>query len=470
MQKPYEFFAGRHVRVATLALLVLLWPLSLLQAREAGDEGAAGGTSPVYVLTIDGPINPGYFDYMKRGFKAAAEDGAQLILIRLNTPGGLLTTTRDMVSKILESDVPVAVYVTPQGAHAASAGTFLLYAAHIAAMNESTNVGAATPIQMGPSGPGMPGRPAENSKKDKKDSSPNQDLRRKSVEDTAAFIRALAEKRGRNAQWAQRAVTEADSLTANEALEKNVIDYLASSQAALLNHINGKILTLHDGRSVTLATKQARVEDYAPSPYTKMLAFLTDPNVTFILFMIGLYGIILEFYNPGVLIPGVIGAISLVLSLFAMNILPVNMTGVLLVLLGLAFIAAEAFIPSFGILGIGGAVAVVVGASMMFESGEMPGLSLDWGLVAGVVLLGLLMLALVGYMVMRSIRKEASTGIESMIGSYAQVESWSGSRGRVRVQGEVWNAYSDEEVKLNRGDHVLIAAANGLNLKIRKES
>lgn len=467
---------------SSLALLAMtFWGLPA-----ASQESEA--KRPIYVLTMDGAISPAFSGYLDAGLAAARQNNAQLMVVELNTPGGLLSTTREMVAAIVESETPVAIWVTPSGAHAASAGTFILYAAHIAAMDEGTNVGAATPIEMRGQTGGALGEPGAQkdardkpTQKDKENQSelrrlleefsdPNQKaMRQKAIEDTAAFIRGLAELRGRNAEWAEKAVTEAASITASEALELNVIDLIALNRAELLQKVDGRTIPLKNRDSLTLDTDGAPVIEMPPDWKTRLLAMITDPNVALILMSIGVYGLILEFYNPGALVPGTIGAICLILGLYALNVLPINAAGAALMLLGFAFIIAEAFLPSFGILGLAGLVAFIVGAVIMFDMESMPGLALDWGVISGIAVSGALLLAIIVFLTVKVYRRQVTTGPESMIGHTASVEEWDGHEGRVRVQGEIWHAIADDALELRKGDKVLVSAVKDLTLKIRAE-
>ncbi len=316
--------------ICTLGLIMA--GLSILWPSYAQEPSAR----PVHVLTMKAAVGPAMAGYLEGGIERAQKDNAQLLIVELDTPGGLLTTTRLMVQDIIESPVPIAVWVTPSGAHAASAGTFLVYASHIAAMDQGTNLGAATPIKMGsPMTPPSPAQePADNPQQenteegDKTDSETNKaatDL--KALEDTAAFIRGLAEMRGRNARWAEAAVIDAKSLTAREALEQNVIDMISDSREGLIMQVDGRKITLKDKTEITLSTENAAVKVFEPDWRTKILAMITDPNIAFILMTLGVYGLILEFYNPGTFIPGTIGAICLIIALYALNVLPVTAAG-----------------------------------------------------------------------------------------------------------------------------------------------
>jgi membrane-bound serine protease (ClpP class) len=435
---------------------------------------AQDSDSPIILMDMDGAIGPAFADYLEQGIAKASATNAQLILIKLNTPGGLLTSTREMVSAIVESPVPVAIWVTPSGAHAASAGTFLMYAAHIAAMDESTNLGAATPIQM--QGSIKTQAPSQEEQQTEEDSlierlrgltNTNEEAsRKKAVEDSAALIRGLAEMRGRNSAWAERAVIEGESITAREALNDNVITFKAPSLQSLLAQMDGQTITLKNDESVTLQTTNATIKDFAPSWKTKFLSLITDPNIAVILMTIGVYGLILEFYNPGTLIPGTIGIISLVIGLYAMNTLPINITGIVLIGIGVVFMIAESFIPSFGVLGFGGLAAFILGATIMFDTELMPGMALDGQVIAGIAALGALTIALAAYLTWSVYKKRMSTGVESLVSATAEIIEWSGDQGRVRVQGEIWQAYSDEALKFSKGDKVVVAKVEELTLKI----
>ena len=459
------------------------------------DSDTKTSEKPIIILPMKGAIGPALSDYMIKGIEKAKNENAALIVIELDTPGGLLTTTRIMTQNIIESPIPIAVYVTPAGAHAASAGTFIMYAAHVAAMTEGTNVGAATPIQMRGHIHGNIIQYASNqsdkknegaseqdsSEQDVPDESTedllkkalqklgqegNDDLRKKAVEDTSAFIRGLAELRGRNADWAVKSVTEASSITAKEALDKNVINILANSRSSLLKQIDGMTVKMSGDKQLTIQTAHAPVIEFPPDWKTQFLVIITNPNLALILMSIGVYGLILEFYNPGAMVPGVIGAISLTLGLYATNILPINTAGVILVLLGLVFMLAEFFIPSFGIMGFGGFAAFIGGLTILFETESMPGLELDAGIIWGIGILGAFVIGLVVWLAYSAQTEKTSTGTESMIGENATVLFWDGCEGKVRVQGEDWAAISDKDMDLSKGDEVTVQSVNRLKVKI----
>ena len=437
-----------------LALIIIGLCSTLLNTPNAQDNGGH-----IMVMTMEGAIGPAFSGYMETGIARAEAENAQAIIIELNTPGGLLSSTRDMVSDIVESPVPVIVWTTPSGAHAASAGTFIMYAAHINAMDSGTNLGAATPIEMGGSSP--------TSSEDNGGDANKEAMKNKALEDTSAFIRGLAEMRGRNAEWAQTAVTEAKSLTAEEALKENVIDMIATNRDELLAKLNGRDVTLKNGETVTLATDGVQVREFKPDWKVTFLSMITDPNIALIFMSIGVYGLILEFYNPGTMIPGTVGAICLIIGLYAMNVLPINAAGIILLVLGLGFMVAEAFIPSFGILGFGGLAAFVVGLAIMFDSDAMPGLAIDGGVIAGIALLGAIIVGLVVFLTVKVYRKEMDTGVEGMVGKKGEIVEWKDDHGRVRVQGEVWSAYADSNLDLKAEDTVIVAAVNQTELTIK---
>ncbi|MBK5928248.1 nodulation protein NfeD [Rhodobaculum claviforme] len=487
----------RLLRTLCLGLALGVGALGL-----ATGQQAPATDTPAVVLTVDGPIAPAMVQYIERNLDAAAARGVPLVVLKMDTPGGLDSSTRRIIRAILASPVPVATWVAPSGARAASAGTYILYASHIAAMAPATNLGAATPVSLGgggapfsgdegdgPDNPGDPDGEGDTTAKDgtgddtangtgngdaprdavgdaPRRSAPASAMEAKVVNDASAYIRGLAELRGRNADWAERAVRDAVSLTATEAAAQNVIDFTADTLVALLAQADGRAVTMADG-TVTLATAGIATEAIEPDWRTQLLAIITNPNVALILMLVGVYGIIFEFLSPGVLVPGTVGAISLILGMYSLAMLPLNLAGAGLILLGLALIVAEAFAPSFGVLGIGGTAALVLGAMMLVDT-DAPGLDVSVPLLAGVAVSGLLATAIVATLARRSFRAPVVSGAEEMVGVTGHVTDWQGRTGHVFVHGERWQARGP--AGLTADAPVRVTAMDGLTLTVEPQA
>jgi membrane-bound serine protease (ClpP class) len=421
----------------------------------------AAAADRAIVLEIDGAIGPPLADYIARELTAARTDEARFIVLRMNTPGGLDTSMRKIISAILASPVPVATYVAPNGARAASAGTYIAYASAIAAMAPGTNIGAATPIQLG----GNPLFPSDQkSQKDQKDAKPGEQgdtETRKIINDAVAYIRSLAALNGRNADWATDAVRSAASLPASEALALHVIDVIADDVPDLLRKIDGREVTIV-GKPQRLATAGLDIVVRPPDWQTELLMLVTNPNVAFILMLIGVYGLILEFFNPGAVAPGLIGAISLLVALYALAFMPINYAGAALVLLGVALMIAEVHIGAFGALGVGGIAAFVIGALMMFPA-HAPGFTLSGGVIAGTAL-GTAALFLLALAALLRRKRPVVTGHEALIGAEGETVSWQNGEGRIRVKGEIWLARA--AAPLAAGSRVKIVGRDGLVLRV----
>jgi membrane-bound serine protease (ClpP class) len=445
---------------------------------------AAAATEPpgtVTVLEINGAIGPATSNYVVRGIASAHERGSRLVVIEMDTPGGLDSAMRDIIRAILASPVPVATYVTPSGARAASAGTYILYASHIAAMAPATNLGAATPVSIGgepepappaapvPQGKSPPGKggmpPGGGEGAAPENLPPGSAMERKVVNDAVAYIRGLAELRGRNADWAEQAVRGAASLTASAALEQKVVDLIARDLPDLLARADGREVRVDD-RSVKLATRDLTEVHVKPDWRTELLAVITNPTVAYGLMLIGIWGLLLEGYNPGAVLPGVVGVICLLIALFAFQILSVNYAGLALVVLGSAMIIAEFFFPTYGSLGAGGLIAFIVGSLILFDT-DVPGMQVGRPLIAAFATVGGIVIAGIVYLATRAMRHPVATGAAAMIGASAEVVEDFTGRGRVRYGGEFWNARSD--VALRSGQTTRIVRVEGLTLWVEPQ-
>jgi membrane-bound serine protease (ClpP class) len=449
-----------QLRLLCLAALVGL----CLSIAAAQTQPSRTASRTVIVLDIQDAIGPATSDFFVRALDRAQSRNAELIVLQMDTPGGLDSAMRDMIQAILASSIPVAIYVAPSGARAASAGTYLLYAAHIAAMAPATNLGAATPVQIGGSEGREPDRSQDKEHSDG-NSAPGTAMERKAVNDAVAYIRGLAELRGRNADWAEAAVRTAASLSANAALEQKVIDVVAADLPDLLRQIDGR--TVKTSRAeVRLQTAGMAIERIEPDWRTKLLAVLTNPNVAYLLMLVGVYGLLLEGYNPGAILPGVVGAICLLLALYAFQILSVNYAGLGLLLLGLALMVAEAFAPSFGALGLGGIVAFVVGSIILMDT-ETPGFQISRTVIGGVAAAWAVLMLLTTTYFARSRRRPIVTGVEQLLHEPAIAMTDFEAAGLVRVHGEIWQAVTRIPVK--EGQRLRVLRVDGLTLEVTPE-
>ncbi|TAM30951.1 MAG: nodulation protein NfeD [Paraburkholderia sp.] len=478
---PRHPVSARVVRAALFAALLVVCAV------------AAAPTAPpaVVVMTVNGAIGPASADFIVRTLDRAAKEHAPLAILQLDTPGGLDTSMRQIIKAILASPVPVATFVAPSGARAASAGTYIEYASHFAAMAPGTNLGAASPVQFGIGGAGRPGGPAgapaiaptgaptsaaSGAQPGAAPGDTESTETRKVMHDAAAYIRGLAQLRGRNAAWAERAVREAVSLSDSEALAQHVIDLIAQNPADLARQLDGRTVTTSAG-TVHVATAHVPLEYVEPDWRNRFLSIIADPNVALILLSLGVYGLFFEFANPGFVLPGVVGAICLLVGLFAMQLLPVNFAGLALVLMGLACLVAEAFLPTFGVLGFGGIVAFAIGSLMLIDT-NAPGYGIPLPLIAGLAFGGAAFVAAVSSVALRARRRPVVTGAEAIIGSVGEVLDdglrtdhpagsagvASAATGWARVRGERWRVACD--APLAAGSRVRVTGRSGLMLTV----
>jgi membrane-bound serine protease (ClpP class) len=418
-------------------------------------------TRPVMLAQIDGVIGPPTALHVKSALKQAGERGAEALILEINTPGGLVDSMRDIVNAISLSPVPVIGFVAPSGSRAASAGTYIMYATNVAAMAPGTNIGAATPVNLGPGGASD-----EKGKADETKDQPDTALERKAVNDAAALIRSLAEQHGRNAAWGEEAVRGGAALSAREALEAHVIELMATDIDDLMDKLDGRVIEF-GGVERRLVLRGRTLERIEMSPMTELLGVLSNPNVAFLLMMIGFYGLIYEFLNPGVVLPGVVGAVCLVLGLFALNQLPLDYAGLALIILGIGFIITEAFTPSFGLLGVTGVVAFLIGAGMLIDT-DIPEYQLSWPvIVAFAALTGGFAAIAIGFAA-KSMRRKHASGNEALIGQSARVLDWTGGAGHVWALGERWSAEGPAD--LRDGQTVSIESVASLRLRVRAKA
>jgi membrane-bound serine protease (ClpP class) len=452
---------GPGLRGALLGVL-----LACLAIAGSHAQVAPAQVRPAVVVELNGVIGVAAASFVSRSIEQARARNAQLVIIRLDTPGGLVSATRDIVAAILASKVPVAVYVAPNGARAASAGTYIVYASHIAAMAPGTHIGAATPISLG-APPGVPGTPepkdAPKGERKDEDKAPASASERKSLNDAVAYLRALAQLRDRDLDFADRAVRDAATMTAREAHDAKVIEVVAGSIEELLATIDGRSVAI-DGEQRQLATKGAAVEILAPDWRTRAIAVATDPNIAYLLMLIGFYGILFEIWNPGFVFPGVIGGICLLVALGALAVLPVSYAGLALIILGIGLMVAEVFTSGTLVLGIGGVVAFIVGSIFLFDPGDVSfEFGVSWPTIAAATFSTAAFMFLVLGLAFRARRRPVVTGVEEMIGSTGHVIDWSGDHGRVHVHGEAWQARpASGQGALPAGAKVRIVALDGL--------
>jgi len=418
--------------------------------------------APVAVIAIEGAIGPATADFVGRSLARAAKEGAPLVVLRLDTPGGLDTSMRDIIRDILASPVPVAAWVGPSGARAASAGTFILYASHVAAMAPATNLGAASPVAIGAPGGGAKPEPAGKDAKKGAAPQPGDTMMRKVTNDAAAYIRSLAQLRGRNAEWAERAVREGVSLPAAEAHKMRVIDVLADSVPALLKAVDGRTVEAA-GEKRKLATAGAEVRAIEPDWRTRVLSVITNPSVAYLLILVGIYALVFEFTNPGLILPGVVGAICILIAMYAFQLLPVNYAGLALLLLGIAFMVAEAWVTTHGVLAIGGLVAFVIGSVMLIDT-DVPQFEIPYALIGGVSAASAAFLFMVVGMLVRARRRPVVSGREEMVGAAGVALEDIAGEGWARVHGETWRVRSG--APLREGERLRVTAVRGLVLDV----
>ncbi|UPR57034.1 nodulation protein NfeD [Vibrio sp. ED004] len=432
----------------------------------------------VWVIEVNGGIGPATSDYLTREIEQAHDEQAKLIILKMNTPGGLDTSMRDIIRSITTSPIPIATWVGPAGSRAASAGTYILLASHIASMAPGTNLGAATPVSLGGGkGPTNPLSPQEEPNKDdnataNEQSSPKEEnsekvkattaMEKKVINDASAYIVSLAKLHNRNEEWAEKAVREAASLDSENALELNVIDFIASDLQQLVEMSNGRTITINGVSQQVQLSDVAFVEREQDWRFS-LLSVITNPNVAYILMLIGIYGLLLEFYNPGVGLPGVLGGICLLLAMYSLQMLPVSYAGLALILLGIALMVAEAFSPSFGIFGLGGVAAFTLGSIMLMDT-EVPGYQIALPLIIGISLFSVAFIVVTISMLVRVRNKPVTTGMEAVVGEIGKVVSGFPGAGHVLVEGEIWQAKCANELKA--GQSIRVTKLTGLSLDV----
>jgi membrane-bound serine protease (ClpP class) len=453
--------------ILAILMLLFIWAGDA-RGQENQDASVSNAGRLALVLDIQSAIGPSTRDFIVRSLEEAAERDAALVIIRLDTPGGLDASTRDIIKAILNSEVPVATFVAPEGARAASAGAYILLASHIAAMSPATNVGAATPVSIigkTPRPDPMPETGEENpdAVEDKEPQAAGDAMTQKVVNDSVAYIRGLAEMRGRNADWAERAVREADSITSAKALEKGVIDLIAADIGDLLDQIDGLTVKVNN-REQVLQTSGLVTEQLEPDWRSELLGVITSPTIAYLLLLIGIYGLILEGYHPGAIVPGVVGAICLLTALYALQMLPVNYSGLALIVLGIVLMIAEVMAPSFGALGIGGIIAMVLGSIILIDT-DVPGFAISRALIASIAITGSLGLMGIIWFAVRARNRPVVSGWEQLIGAHGSALEDFEDEGEVFVHSERWHAVTESAVRADQD--IVVTGIDGLTLRIR---
>jgi len=434
---------SRQIDLRRLALWLAIGLLLLSSASSRSTDALASADRFATLIELKGPIGPAMSRYVEHSIADAGNEHSAVVILQMDTPGGLDTSMRDIIKAILASPVPVVAYVAPSGARAASAGTYILYASQLAAMAPATNLGAATPISIGGAPSAPPAAPSVNPSDDKKQKGPEEmpagtAMEHKAINDAVAYIRALAQLRGRNADWAEAAVRSAASLSAADALEKHVIEIVAKDVPDLLQQLQGRKVKAMD-REMVLETRELAVRSIVPDWRARVLLILTHPTIAYGLLLVGIYGLLLEGYNPGAVLPGVAGALALLLGLYGLQLLEVNYAGLALMALGIGLIVAEFFMPAFGSLGVGGLAAFVIGSILLFDN-RAAGLRVALPLIVGIAVAGGLVILTVGWLAARARRRPKRCGVETMIGAHVEAISDCQDRCVVRYSGELWNA------------------------------
>jgi len=458
VSQPAQLFPLQRLLLRSARLLVLL---ALVY------PALASAQNNVWLLELKGAVGPASADYLVRSISRAndPEANVELVIIQIDTPGGLDIAMRDIISTILASSVPIASWTAPGGARAASAGTYIMYASHFAAMAPATNIGSSTPVNIGGGSPLPAPQPADEDSEEGEPQLSGSAMERKAVNDAVAYLQGLAELRGRNVEWAEETVREASNLSASEALRLNVVDLIARDLDELLNSLDGRSIVI-SGEERTLTLEDSVVQTIEPGWRYDFLSVITNPNVAYILLMIGIYGLILEFYNPGMGLPGIVGVISLLVAAFALQMLPISYAGLALIIVGIALVMFEVFSPSFGVFGVGGMIAFILGSIMLMDS-DLPAYQISLPLIAAfAVATGGLIVIILGAM-LRASKQRVVSGTEAMMGSEGFALEDFEKNGRILTQGENWIAVTD--TPLTKGDTVLITQINGLTLKVTKK-